>query len=254
MGDKDKYRDFNDVLAIDPATLKVEDVGPSMLDEMASLFADKRRTHFPAPLQYGTLYTRATIEFDWEPFLMASAFEPARFGRILDRFGEASLAVARGWTEIEGTELIVIHDDIAATRGPISSPAWFRKYVFPWYARIFEAIHAKGKKVLHITDGNYLPVLDDILATDPDGLYIETSAMDPEELMRRAGKDKFFLIKSDNQNIDFYTPDDIYIELKKLRELHEEFPGMMMYRGGLNPRPGNAEAFDRYYDELLVYA
>jgi hypothetical protein len=31
------------------------------------------------------------------------------------------------------------------------------------------------------------------------------------------------------------------------------FPGMMIYRGGGNPRPGNAEAFDRYFQDLLVY-
>ena len=77
--------------------------------------------------------------------------------------------------------------------------------------------------------------------------------MDPEKFMRKAGKDKLFLIKSDSRNIDFGTPDDIYKELSKLRELHEEFPGMMMYRGGGNPKPGNAEAFDRYFQELLVY-
>ena len=97
-----------------------------------------------------------------------------------------------------------------------------------------------------------MPVLDDILATDTDGLYIESTSMNPEEFMRKAGKDKLYLIKSDTRNIDFGTPDDIYKELKKLRELHQEFPGMMMYRGG-NARPGNVEAFNRYFQELLVY-
>ena len=253
VGDEEKYRDYKDVLDCDLETFEVEEIGPPMLDEMARLFAAKAQTCFPVPWHYGTLVTRATIEFGWEPFLMASTLEPGKFGAILDRFGEASLAVAKGWAEIEGTELIGIHDDIAGTQGIFLSPQWHSEYVFPWYQRIFAAIHEKGRKALYVSDGNYLPVLDDILAINPDGLYIESTSMDPEEFMRRAGRDKLFLIKSDSRNIDFGTPDDIYEELKKLRELHEEFPGMMMYRGGGNPRPGNAEAFDRYFRELLVY-
>jgi len=184
---------------------------------------------------------------------MASALAPKEFGKILDRFGQASLAVAQGWAETEGTELIIIHDDIAGTRGVFMNPQWYREYVFPWYRRIFEAIHERGRKVLYISDGNYMQMLDDILATNPDGLYIESSSMAPEEFMFRAGKDKLFLIKSNNQNIDFGTPEDIYKELKKLSELHKEFPGMMMYRGGGNPKPKNAESFNRYFQKLLVY-
>lgn len=253
VGDKEKYKNYNDVLNVDIEEFEVEKVGPLMLSEMTRLFNTKAETCFPIPWHYGTLITRATIEFGWEPFLMASALAPKKFGKILDRFGQASLAVAQGWAETEGTELIIIHDDIAGTRGVFMKPQWYRKYVFPWYRRIFEAIHERGRKILYISDGNYMQVLDDILATNPDGLYIESSSMDPEEFMFRAGKDKLFLIKSNNQNIDFGISEDIYKELKKLRELHQEFPGMMMYRGGGNPKPKNAESFNRYFKKLLVY-
>ena len=98
-----------------------------------------------------------------------------------------------------------------------------------------------------------MSLLDDILETDPDGLYIESTSMDPGEFMRRAGRDRLFLLKSDSRNLDFGSPDDIHAELRMLRALHEDFPGMMMYRGGGNPKPSNVAAFDRYYQELLVY-
>ncbi|MBI3973144.1 MAG: hypothetical protein HY332_17860 [Chloroflexi bacterium] len=253
VGDAEQYKDHEDVLGVDLERFEVEPVGPAMLDEMARLLARKAETHFPVPLQYGTLFTRATMEFGWEPMLLASAIDPDAFGRILDRFGEASLAVVQGWCRIDGTRLLYVHDDIAGTRGPLMRPEWYRKYVFPWYRRLFDAIHEGGRKALYMCDGNYLPILDDVLATEPDGLYIESSSMDPGEFMRRAGKDKLYLIKSDSRNVDFGTPEEIYQELRKLRELHEEFPGMMMYRGGGNPPPGNAEAFARYYETLLVY-
>jgi len=253
VGDEEIYKDYGDVINVNVEMFEVEEVVPPMLNEMEQIFAAKAKTHYPVPMHYGTLITRATIEFGWEPFLIASVLEPQRFGKILDRFGQASLAVVQGWAETKGTELITIHDDIAGTRGVFMSPQWYQEYVFPWYLRIFDAIHEKGRKVLYVSDGNYMPVLDDILMTNPDGLYIESTSMDPGEFMRRAGKDKFFLVKSNSRNIDFGTPEDIYKELKALHELHDEFPGIMMYRGGGNPKPGNPEAFNRYFQELLVY-
>lgn len=253
VGDREHYGDYDDVLRADPQRFEVEQVGPAMLGEMAQLYADKAPTCYPLPWHYGTLVTRAVLEFGWEPFLMAAAVDAQRLGAILDRFGAASLAVARGWAQTKGVELIAIHDDIAGTRGVFLRPEWYRTYVFPWYRRIFAAIHEAGCKVLYISDGNYIQVLDDILDTGTDGLYIESTSMDPEAFVQRAGKTKLYMLKSDSRNIDFGTPEDIHAELQKLRALHAEYPGIIMYRGGGNPKPGNAEAFARYYNELLVY-
>lgn len=161
--------------------------------------------------------------------------------------------MARSWAHTEGVELVIVHDDIAGTRGVFLSPAWYRRYVFPWYKRIFEAIQEAGRKVVYISDGNYMPVLDDILATGPDGLYIESTSMAPATFMARAGRNKIYMLKSDSRNIDLGTAEDIRAELTQLRDLHVQYPGMFMYRGGGNPRPGNVETFVRYYEELLVY-
>lgn len=254
LGDRQLYRTHEDVLARPPEAFEVETVGPTMLEAMAAMATAAARSSFVWPWHYGTLVTRATIEFGWEPFLIAAALEPERFGRLLDRFGEASLAVVQGWAQTPGVELVIIHDDIAATRGPILSPAWLRQYAFPWYARLFAEVHEAGKQALYISDGNYLPVLDDILATGPDGLFIESSSMDPAEFMARAGPDKLYLIKTDNRAVDVGTPEQVRAELESLRDLHQRYPGMMIYRGGGNPTPEMAAAFDRYYQELLVYA
>lgn len=253
VGDRERFTGYEDVLDTDPAEFEVEQVGPAMLDDMARLFAAKAVFCLPVPWHYGTLVTRAVLEFGWEPFLMAAGLAPKRLGKLLDRFGAASVAVAQGWAETEGTDLIVIHDDIAGSRGVFMRPEWCREYVFPWYRRIFDAIHERGRKVLYLSDGNYMQVLDDLLALGPDGLYIESSSMDPEPFMDRVGRDRLYLLKSESRNIDFGTPEDIHAEVTRLRELHTRYPGMMMYRGGGNPRPGNAEAFEQYYQELLVY-
>jgi len=252
IGDPERYRDADDVLGVDLERFEVETVGPAMLGEMARLYAAKARQAYAIPWHYGTLVTRATIEFGWEPFLMASALDPERFGAICARFAEASLAVATGWAQTPGVELVIIHDDIAATRGTILSPEWYRRYAFPWYRRIFDAVHAQGRKVLYLSDGNYLEVLDDLLALGPDGLYIESTSMDPAELMGRAGPDKLYLLKTDARNLDHGTPDDVRRELLRLRDLHRRYPGLFIYPGG-SRKPECLEAFHRCYNELLLY-
>ena len=253
VGDRDLYRGPEDVLATDTIRFEVEDVGPAMLDEMARLRdVAVAAAAYPCAWHYGTLVTRATLEFGWEPFLQAAALEPEAFGRICDRFGEASLAVAAGWSQTDGIEAVFIHDDLAATRGPILSPAWYRRYVFPWHGRIYDCIRQYGKKAIYVCDGNYLPILDDILALEPDGLYIESTSMDPAEFMRRAGRDMIYLLKSNTWNIDHGTPDDVWEEVRAIRDLHQEYPGIIMYRGG-NRLPQCVRAFDEACRELLVY-
>ena len=246
-------KDYDDVLNVDVADIEVETVGPIMLDEMQRMYAETAQSRFPIPWHYGTLVTRATIAFDWEPFLMAAALEPIKFGKILDTFGTATLSVMKGWVKIKDTELIVIHDDIASTKGVILSPAWYREYVFPWYKQFFDVVHQGGKKVLYVSDGNYIDVLDDLLETEPDGLYIESTSLDPETLMRAAGKDKLYMLKFNSRIMDLGTPEDVYAELKTIRKLHEEFPGIMISPGGEKRIPENEQAFWKYYDELLVY-
>lgn len=249
----EKYHGPEDVLAIALTDFPIEPVDDTMLATMARIREAQWQQAFPSPMQYGTLVTRCTIEFGWEPFLTAAALEPAAFGRIVDHFAAASLAVIDGWCRLDNTPLITVHDDIAGTRGLILSPAWYRTYALPWYRRLFDTIHRHGRRVLFVSDGDYRGFLPELLDAGADGLYVESSSMPPQEFLPLAGRDKLFMIKTSNQLMDFGTPSQIRDELAMLRELHQSYPGMMMYRGGGNPPPANAAAFTDAYRELLVY-
>ncbi|MFH1567457.1 MAG: uroporphyrinogen decarboxylase family protein [Gemmatimonadota bacterium] len=252
VGDRERFRGPEDVLAVDPDAIEVEEVGPAMLAEMDRLCRAAAATAYPCAWHYGTLVTRATLMFGWEPFLQAAALDPERFGLLCDRFGAASLAVASGWARTDGIEAVFVHDDLAATRGPILSPEWYRRYVFPWHGRIYDALRRAGRKAIYVCDGNYLPLLEDILALGPDGLYIESTSMDPAEFMGRAGRDKVYLLKSDSRNTDHGTPKDVWAEIRRIRQLHQEYPGILMYRGG-SRKPECVHAFEEACRQLLVY-
>lgn len=78
-------------------------------------------------------------------------------------------------------------DDIAFKSGPLLNPVWMREHYFPRLARIADAIHKKGIKLLFHSDGNLNPILDDLVEAGIDGLNpIEVSAgMDVGEVHRR---------------------------------------------------------------------
>ena len=252
-GAKEIYKTYEDVLNVDLSIFPIEPVDIRMLSVMQGMYDKMAKSKVPVPWHYGTLLSRAEIQFGWEPLLECSAYEPEAFGQILDHFGQASVNVADGWSRIKGVELLVIHDDLASTKGPIWSPTWLRAYAFPWYKKIFDKIHENGRKVLYITDGNYAPVIDDILALGPDGLYCESTSISPAFVTSKGGRDRFYLLKTDSRNIDIGTEEDIRKELTMLRGLHQDYHRIWSYSGGGGINPKNEEAFRRLYRELLVY-
>jgi len=247
LGHDEKFKTYEDVLAAGPDAFPAETFGPQLIADIQALCDTVPPERIPVARQYATLVVRAIFEFDWEPFLMAAAMAEKAFGKILDRFGEDTLTILRGWAEIERVPLVYLHDDIAMTDGLIFRPAWYREYVFPWYRRFVDVCHAAGKKVLFVSDGNYLSVLDDILEAGMDGLAIEASSMDPAEVMERAGRGRFYMTSVDNRVMDFGTPDDVRAQVEKLHRLHQRFPAMWIGRGGgVGKDHPNALAYARY--------
>jgi hypothetical protein len=252
LGDRGRFVTGDDVLAAGPDAFPAETFGPELVAELQALCGAVPPVRIPMARQYATLVVRAIFEFDWEPFLMAAATDPKAFGRILDRFGEATLSILRGWAQIERVPVVYLHDDIAMTRGLIFHPDWYREYVFPWYRRFVETAHGAGQKVLFVSDGNYLPALDDLLDVGMDGFMIEPSSVDPAEVMARAGPGKFYRTSVDNRVMDFGTPDDVAAQLNKLHALHQHYPAMWIGRGGSVPSDHpNAVAFSDFSTKVF---
>jgi hypothetical protein len=67
--------------------------------------------------------------------------------------------------------------DLAYKSGPMFSPKFLRKQVFPRMEIVIDAYHRRGIPVLYHSDGNLWPILDDLVALGIDGLNpIETLA------------------------------------------------------------------------------
>ena len=85
-----------------------------------------------------------------------------------------------------GFDFIWAGDDIAFKTGPMISPVVFRTLFLPYWRRVAEAITLPW--IFH-SDGNFLPLLDDLLSLGMNALNpIEPEAIDIVALRRRLGQ------------------------------------------------------------------
>ena len=67
--------------------------------------------------------------------------------------------------------VVLIAEDFASKGGPIFSPAFLWRELFPHVRRLTEAWHDHGLKVLYHSDGNWKKVIPDLVACGVDGFY-----------------------------------------------------------------------------------
>ncbi|MCL5269909.1 MAG: hypothetical protein M1457_04985 [bacterium] len=128
-------------------------------------------------------YSRCGLEL----FSMLVCFEPELADEWIE---EQNLAEIRRVRAIARPDLIPValtYDDLASKNGPLFAPDWIRQHHIPRLKRLVEAWHARDTYCLYHSDGNLMPILDDLVSTGIDGLNpIETCAgMSIAEVRRR---------------------------------------------------------------------
>jgi len=92
---------------------------------------------------------------------------------------------ARKMSELD-FDFLWFGDDLAFKTAPYISPRVFRDLFMPHFRKVADAI---AKPWIFHTDGNVMPILDDLLSLGMNGLHpIEPGAMDLEALKKRYGK------------------------------------------------------------------
>jgi len=110
---------------------------------------------------------------------------------VIDALLERNTVNAVSWIEHlppdHGIEAVFSGDDIAFKSGPLLHPRWFAQHYHHRLARICDAYHARGIKVLFHSDGNLNLILDALVEAGIDGLNpIEVLAgMDVGDIHRR---------------------------------------------------------------------
>lgn len=197
---------------------------------------------------YNTMIMWPMLTFGWEMFLatcLEDGFEP-----VMAEFAEINRRVFRAYSRLP-INFCTCHDDICMTAGPVCSPAWMHKYIYPRYEEYWAIMKEKGIDTIFMTDGNPTAVLDDLIRCGARGLITE-----PYFDFKAAAKkypDIMLAGEGDNRILTYGTKEDIRKMVERMVETGKECGGYFMCIGNHIPWnvPGeNIKYYLDYSDQL----
>jgi hypothetical protein len=122
------------------------------------------------------------LSMGWDHFCYALYDDPELVEILFDMYSSWYARAVKHICTL-GFDFIWAGDDIAFNSGPMISPRVFRQLFLPHYQRVAKEITIPW--IFH-TDGNFLPILDDLLSLKMNALHpIEPDAVDIVEVKRR---------------------------------------------------------------------
>ncbi len=192
---------------------------------------------------YNTLFMWPLLVFGYQNFL-SLCLEP-EFERILDEFAEINRRVFRAFARLP-VKFVVCHDDIVLTSGPVCSPAWMRKYIFPRYEEYWSMLKASGKEVIFMVDGCVDAFADDVMACGARGIISEPYTN--YKALARRYPNCFIAGEGDNRVLMRNRPAEIKAMVESMVETARMSGGYMMCVGNHIPFNVPGDAIERYLD------
>ena len=199
---------------------------------------------------YNTMFMWPLLTFGWELFL-ETCLDP-RFERIMDEFAEINRRVFRTFARLP-VNFVLCHDDIVTSRGPVCSPKWMHKYIFPRYEEFWGIVKAAGKEVIFMADGCMDAFADDVMACGARGIISEPYT-DYKRIARNYDN-PFLAGEGDNRVLTRNDPAEIEAMVRSMVETSRMTGGYVMCVGNHIPWNVTPEGIKRYLDlsaELAV--
>lgn len=192
---------------------------------------------------YNTMFMWPLLTFGWDLFLQTCLDE--RFERIMDEFAEINRRVFRVFARLP-INFVICHDDIVNTRGPVCSPAWMHKHIFPRYEEFWGIVKDAGKQVIFMADGCMDAFADDVFACGARGIISEPYT--DYKAIARKHKNCFLAGEGDNRVLTRNNPAEIKDMVLKMVDTAKLTGGYMMCIGNHIPWDIPPEAIRRYLD------
>jgi hypothetical protein len=192
---------------------------------------------------YQTMFMWPLLTFGWELFL-ETCLDP-RFERVMDEFAELNRRLFRAFARLP-VNFVMCHDDIVNSRGPVCSPAWMRKHIFPRYEEFWGIVKAAGKEVIFISDGRMDAFAEDIFACGARGILTEPYT-DFRAIARRH-PDCFLAGEGDTRILSRNAPDEIEAMVRRMVETSRMTGGYFMRVGNEFTWTTPPAAVKRYLD------
>ena len=109
-------------------------------------------------------------------FAYRLADEPEKVHAEAQAAVDAALQRAAEYAKHGGLDGFALCSDYCFNTGPFLSPAQFGEFITPYLARLTQGYRDLGFYVIKHTDGNIMPVLDQLVQTNPHALH----SLDPQ--------------------------------------------------------------------------
>jgi len=192
---------------------------------------------------YNTMFMWPLLVFGYQNFL-SICLEP-EFERIMDEFAELNRRVFRAFARLP-VNFVGCHDDIVLASGPVCSPKWMRKFIFPRYEEFWGIVKATGKEVTFTVDGCVDAFVDDVMACGARGIISEPFT--DYKAIARKYKDCFIAGEGDNRILMRNDPEEIRAMVESMVETGRMSRGYMMCIGNHIPFNVSPEGIKRYFD------
>ena len=185
--------------------------------------------------------------FGWELLLVAAGTDPKGFGALTDRYA--------AWIQLyfdalarADVPVVMIHDDMVWTSGPIMRLGWYRDHIFPNLKKLIAPLIESGKRVIYTSDGDYSKFIDDVAACGVHGFVLEPST-NMEYMIERYGKTHVIIGNADTRILLGGTRSQIRAEVERCMRQGKNCPGYFMAVG--NHIPSNTPIENcLYYNEV----
>jgi uroporphyrinogen decarboxylase len=127
------------------------------------------------------------------------ADEPDRLKAQAQRQVDDAIARAEQFARHGGIDGLALNADYCTNRGPFIGPAQFAEFILPYLVQLVTAYRQMGFYVIKHTDGNVMPILDQLVECRPHAIHSldPQAGVDLAEVKRRYG-DRVCLIGNVN--------------------------------------------------------
>lgn len=192
---------------------------------------------------YNTMFMWPLLTFGWELFLETCLDD--RFERIMDEFAEINRRLFTAFARLP-VNFVICHDDIVNTRGPVCSPAWMNKYIFPRYEEYWSILEAAGKRTVFMSDGCMDRFADDVMACGATGIVTEPHT--DFKALAQHYEDMVLVGEGDVRVLLRNNPDEIRSMVDSMVETAKTCSGYFMCIGNQIPWNTPSEAIKLYLD------
>ena len=134
--------------------------------------AHKSDSFFTCWLPHGHTFLRLQDLRGYENLIMDMADGAPQLDELIRILTDFHCALVRRFLELQ-PDMIGIPEDLGMQTGPLLSPELFRRYIAPAYERLTRPIKQAGIIVHEHSDGNILPLVDEIIRTGGDVLNLQ---------------------------------------------------------------------------------